>query len=78
MESFLVFAGQHTIRGVYTDIMAGYNSDAFTPITGKNTNFVALDYDASENYLYYSEVRRDIIWRAKLDGSGNWSFMKKN
>lgn len=44
--------------------------DAIAPVVGKSTNFVGLDYDAHEGYIYYSEVRKDLIYRRKADGSG--------
>ena len=69
---FLVFASQHTVRGIPTDYNPALNTDAFSPVTGANTNFVGLDYDASAGYFYYSEVRKDIIWRRRIDGSGQW------
>ena len=41
------------------------------PVVGVSSTFVAVDYDADENYVYYSDVRKDTIMRVKTDGTGN-------
>ena len=47
------------------------NGEAMVPVIGTSQKFVALDYDADENYIYFSEVRKDIIYRIHPDGSGD-------
>ena len=41
------------------------------PVLGVDSTFVAVDYDADESYVYYSDVRKDTIMRVKTDGTGN-------
>ena len=40
------------------------------PYVGQNANFVALDFDADENFIYFSETRNDVIYRMHPDGTG--------
>ena len=47
------------------------NGEAMVPVIAASQKFVALDYDADENYIYFSEVRKDIIYRIHPDGSGD-------
>ena len=47
--------------------------EAFVPIVDKKSlrpNYVALDVDPEDGYIYYSEVRKDIIYRIRPDGTG--------
>ena len=45
------------------------NVEAMTPITGKEANFVGLDFDAQQGFIYYADVRNDVIWRRHVNGS---------
>ena len=72
IEDFLLFASEHNIRGVPLDSEStSYYTDAMVPVVGVSSTFVAVDYDADENYVYYSDVRKDTIMRVKTDGTGN-------
>ena len=51
--------------------MHGLNAEAIPPITGKDSSYVALDYDAAEDYIYFSDVRKSAIFRIHLNGTGN-------
>ena len=44
---------------------------AATPVTHILLNFIAVAVDIQENWIYYSDVRKDVIYRAHPDGTGN-------
>ena len=67
----MLFSSLSAIRGIPLEPTLARNSEAITPFTGNGTNFVGLDYDAEDEYIYFSEVKQDVIWRARRDGSGN-------
>ena len=58
------------MRGVPLTSQIPYTVDAMVPVTGSSTNYVGLDFDAEEDYIYYSEVNRDVIMRIHPDGTG--------
>lgn len=39
------------------------------PIVSRSARFVGLDFDAHRNYIYYSDVILDVIYRVKKDGT---------
>ena len=41
-----------------------------TPISHGQLNYIAVETDAQDNWLYYSDVRKDVIYRARPDGTG--------
>ncbi|OQV14980.1 Low-density lipoprotein receptor-related protein 2 [Hypsibius exemplaris] len=73
LSEFIVYSSQSAIRGVVKD---GFQQESFTdavmPIVGslRGTNFVALDFDARNNYIYFSDVVADVIYRYHPDGTG--------
>ncbi len=52
-----------------------YYTDAITPVVGLDSTFVAVDYDAEEKWIYYSDVKKDVIMRAKPDGTRKSSYL---
>ena len=44
-------------------------SDAIQPIVSRSARFVGLDFDAYEDYIYYSDVILDVIYKVKKDGT---------
>ena len=71
-EKFLVYASERGIQG-YTYLMGrnrGYITDPMTFVTDLNTKYVGVDFDAARQWIYYSEVRKDIIYRIHPDGTG--------
>ncbi len=66
-----MFASEHNVRGIPLDAEStGYLTDAMTPVVGVGSTFVAVEFDADEQYVYYSDVRKDVIARVKTDGTG--------
>lgn len=79
VSEFLVFTSQHSIRAVPLSHLESITSstEAIEPIISNGT-FVALDYDVADNYLYYSEVRKDIVWRKRPNSPGKVLSKKKS
>ncbi|XP_055342132.1 low-density lipoprotein receptor-related protein 2-like [Paramacrobiotus metropolitanus] len=73
LSSYLIYSSQSAIRGVVKD---GFQEESFTdaimPVVGslRGTNFVSLDFDHRNNYIYFSDVVADVIYRVHPDGSG--------
>lgn len=50
-----------------------FNYPTITPVSHMLLNYIAVDVDASANWIYYSDVRKDLIYRAHPDGTGKQS-----
>ncbi|KAG1701225.1 Low-density lipoprotein receptor-related protein 2 [Nymphon striatum] len=70
ISEFLIYSEQHLIRGTIIDDQQAVFQDAIVPIIGKHARFVGLDYNARSEYIYYSDVVQDVIYRVKTDGTG--------
>lgn len=44
-------------------------SDAIVPIESRSARFVGLDFDTRNQYVYYSDVILDVIYRIRLNGT---------
>lgn len=67
----MLFSTDHSIRGVPIDPVESFNTEAFTPILGRpQSSLVAVEFDAEEDFIYYSDVRKDIIFRVHPNGTG--------
>lgn len=40
------------------------------PITGSPSFFVGIDFDAQYNTIFFSDLAKDIIYKQKIDGTG--------
>jgi hypothetical protein len=69
---FLLFASQQAIRGISVEAnpFDVTPPEAITPITSKDSHFVAVDYDASDDYIYYSDIKKGVIFRIHTNGTG--------
>ena len=75
IEEFILVASEHNVRGIPLDSEStSYYTDAITPVVGVDSTFVAVDYDAQDEYIYYSDVRKDTIMRVKGDGTGRHNY----
>lgn len=45
-------------------------SDAILPVVSRRARFVGLDFDYENNYIYYSDVLQDVIYRVYKNGTG--------
>ncbi|KAK0162271.1 hypothetical protein PV327_008621 [Microctonus hyperodae] len=69
VQEFLMYSQQRFIKGRVLDpVMEGF-SDAILPVVSRRARFVGLDYDAHEQYIYYSDVLQDVIYRVHQNGS---------
>ena len=85
IERFLLYASQNAIRGIaieglLPDLPA---PEAMRPIISLEYSFVALDYqylNTSDNnaFIYYSDVKKNFIFRSRRDGTGMRSNMRSN
>jgi len=74
ITEFIVFTSQHTVRGIPLNTGQSYAIDAMQPYTEGRSNFVALDVDTHDKYIYFSEVRKDAIYRIHPNGTGTYYF----
>lgn len=72
IERFLLFASQQAIRGISLDTNPFDITppEAIKPITSKDSHFVAVDYDAGDDYIYYSDIKKGVIFRIHTNGTG--------
>ena len=70
VREFLMYSQQRFIKGRVLDpVMEGF-SDAILPVVSRRARFVGLDYDARDQYIYYSDVLQDVIYRVRQNGTG--------
>ncbi|XP_015909717.1 low-density lipoprotein receptor-related protein 2 isoform X1 [Parasteatoda tepidariorum] len=75
VEEFLLYAQQKFVRGVILNPVANGFADAMIPIVSKSARFVGLDFDAQQGFIYYSDVILDVIYRIKVDGTGQTNVL---
>ncbi|XP_014481783.1 PREDICTED: low-density lipoprotein receptor-related protein 2 [Dinoponera quadriceps] len=70
VQEFLMYSQQRFIKGRVLDpVMEGF-SDAILPVVSRRARFVGLDYDAHDQYIYYSDVLQDVIYRVHQNATG--------
>lgn len=70
IDEFLLYAQTSFIKGkVLNRVAQGFN-DAILPVVSRRARFVGIDFDARENYIYYSDVVQNIIYRIHRNGTG--------
>jgi len=74
VTKYLLFASRNAIRGISLDSSAAATGssppEAIPPIVNSDSTFVAVDYDAADDYIYYSDVRRSSVHRIHTNGTG--------
>lgn len=70
VEDFLMYSQQRFIKGRVLDPVIEGFSDAILPVVSKRARFVGLDYDVYDQYIYYSDVLQDVIYRVHQNGTG--------
>ena len=60
---YLLFSTQHSIRKL---AIGSSNVNEYYDIVTKQKGIVALDYDYSDNYVYWTDVRDEKICRARI------------
>lgn len=70
VQEFLLYSQQRFIKGrVLQPAMEGF-TDAILPYVSRRARFVGLDFDAKDNFIYYSDVLQDVIYRIRTNGTG--------
>jgi low density lipoprotein-related protein 2 len=69
VHNFLMYSQQKFIKGKIMNPISTSFSDAMVPIVSRSARFVGLDFDSHRNYIYYSDVILDVIYRVKKDGT---------
>lgn len=72
VNEFLLHSQQKFIKGQVLDPVSENFNDAINPIVSKAARFVGLDFDHRNDYIYYSDVSLDVIYRVKRTGTGKY------
>ena len=79
LPEFMLFAARNTIKR----LTLGDNNPVAVPLGSELRNAIALDYDYSQNCMYWADITLDTIKRAFLNDSSklqilsDWSRCKK-
>lgn len=60
------------VRGIPFNIST--QEDVMIPVTGNPSFFVGIDFDAQEKTLFFSDTSVDMIYKQKMDGTGENGF----
>ena len=50
-------------------------NDAIPPIVSRSARFVGLDFDSTQDSIYYSDVILDVIYKVSKDGTGRENIL---
>uniref|UniRef100_T1IRJ2 EGF-like domain-containing protein n=1 Tax=Strigamia maritima TaxID=126957 RepID=T1IRJ2_STRMM len=75
MDTFLLFTRRSDIRRISMDVED--RTDVVIPLSDVNSA-VAIDWDSQKNYIYWTDVTKDTINRALLNGSNQQVVIKTN
>ncbi|OWK11616.1 hypothetical protein Celaphus_00003421, partial [Cervus elaphus hippelaphus] len=67
-ERFLLFSSNLAVRGI--PLTLSHQTDVILPVTGSSSVFLGIDFDAREKAIFFSDTKKNIIYRQKLDGTG--------
>nr|CAD7197742.1 unnamed protein product [Timema douglasi] len=70
VSEFLMYSQQRFIKGRVLDPVIEGFSDAMLPVVSRRARFVGLDFDCNDEYIYYSDVLQDVIYRIHRNGTG--------
>lgn len=70
VKEFLMYSQQRFIKGKVLDPVIEGFSDAILPVVSRRARFVGLDFDANDQFIYYSDVLQDVIYRVHRNGTG--------
>lgn len=68
VRHFLLFSSQLAVRGIPFNLSS--QEDIILPITGSPSNFVGVDFSAEDDAIFFSDTAKDIIYKQKVDGTG--------
>lgn len=72
VDEFLLYSQQRFIKGRVLDPVVEGFTDAMLQYVSRRARFVGLDFDAANNYIYYSDVLQDVIYRIHRNGTGEF------
>lgn len=71
VKNFLLFSSKTAVRGIPFTLST--QEDVMVPVTGSPSFFVGIDFDAQHSTVFYSDLSKDIIYKQKIDGTGEES-----
>ena len=71
-ERFLLFSSNLVVRGI--PLTLSHQTDVILPVAGSSSVFLGIDFDAREKAIFFSDTKKNIIYRQKLDGTGKNGF----
>lgn len=76
-QTLAISSTNQTYRAYNQSIPLSYLtlSDLITPIESRSARFVGLDFDIRNNYIYYSDVILDVIYRIRPNGTGRENIL---
>lgn len=70
VKELLIYSQHKFVKGQVLDPVLDSFTDAIVPVVSRSARFVGLDFDAHENFIYFSDVLQDVIYKIKSNGSG--------
>lgn len=68
VRQFLLFSSQLAVRGIPFNLSS--QEDIILPVTGSPSYFVGVDFSAEDDSIFFSDTAKDIIYKQKVDGTG--------
>lgn len=68
LKSFLLFSSELAVRGI--PFTHSTQEDVILPVTRSTSFYLGIDFDAHENAIFFSDTSQDIIYKQKIDGTG--------
>ncbi|KAK2724586.1 hypothetical protein QYM36_001171, partial [Artemia franciscana] len=75
VDEFLMYSQQKFIKGRVILPVHDTFDDAISPIVSRTARFVGLDFDFYDDWIYYSDVILDVIYRVKRNGTARESVL---
>jgi low density lipoprotein-related protein 2 len=65
----LIYSQHKFVKGQVLDPTSPTFTEGMVPVVSRSARFVGLDFDAHENYVYFSDVLQDVIYRINVNGT---------
>ena len=77
MRDFLLVANQYAVRGIPLNV--SQQEDVILPLTGLAVTFSAsaVEYDASEETVFYNDCSRNLIYKGAVNGTRESSHIDR-
>ena len=70
-----MYSQQKFIKGKVLNPVSSTFNDAIPPIVSRSARFVGLDFDSTQESIYYSDVILDVIYKVHKDGTGRENIL---